>query len=479
MKKLLLALLLVVGVHGFGQQSVTFAILVMDTSGAAVANQPVVGTYQSTNGPVSISGATGANGTFIDSALIVSQSSLVFFTAGGGCADSTIIVSNNTTSFYSDTLVICGSGGSGNCNYTVSALPIAGVPNAAFFSYSGGSVGGGTNILWDFGDGNTSNQISPSHTYAQPGTYYYCLTLDSCPPVCDSITVFGGGGCDPFFFKNVNGSTVDIFPNLLTGQFQAIVDWGDGQLDTFTPQNIPSLPNNISHTYSANGNYQICFTHSNANLGCSNTFCDSVSINSGSAPCQALWTVDTVNSINFAGNVMLWNLSTGGTPGTPLNYIWDWGDGSTSTGPYPMHSYSDTGIYFVCLTINDPVSGCTDTYCDSLGFDANGNLVYKNTSYTGFTVQVVDPATVSTPEYNLDRAIDIYPNPSQGEVNITSELSEINTVLVFDLNGRLLERIEPGTSQQGRVELMIRDKGMYLIRILTNSGTVTKKLIVD
>lgn len=33
--------------------------------------------------------------------------------------------------------------------------------------------------LWDFGDGNTSNQQNPSHTYQQYGTYTTCLTTSN------------------------------------------------------------------------------------------------------------------------------------------------------------------------------------------------------------------------------------------------------------------------------------------------------------
>ena len=479
MKNLLLALMLAIGVQGFSQQIVSVLIVVMDTNGLPVPNQIVTGTHQGVLGPVATTGITDANGVYMDSALIAPQSTMVYYTTAGGCADSVIFFSNPATLFYSDTLVVCGNGsGTGGCNYSVSALPVAGFPNRAAFSYSGGNPGA-SSYLWDFGDGNTSNQPNPFHTYNQPGTYLYCLTIDSCPAVCDSITVFGGGGCDPFFVPVVNGNTVDIIPALLTGQFQAIVDWGDGQLDTFTPQNIPVLPANISHTYNAPGNYSICLTHSNATLGCSNTYCDSVSVNTGSSPCQALWTVDTINSINFAGNVVLWNLSTGGTAINPLNYIWDWGDGTTSTGQYPMHSYTDTGVYYVCLTVVDPVSGCMDTHCDSLGFDANGNLVYKNSTFAGFTVVVIDPATIGSDEIDLDAGIDAYPNPSSGMVFIKSDAIPITEVFVFDLSGRMILQAQAANGLTEPIQLNIQNKGMYLVQINTPSGSISKKLLVD
>lgn len=39
--------------------------------------------------------------------------------------------------------------------------------------------------------------------------------------------------------------------------------------------------------------------------------------------------------------------------GDTLTYHWDCGDGSTETGSAPSHTYTDAGIYNVCLTVND------------------------------------------------------------------------------------------------------------------------------
>ena len=38
---------------------------------------------------------------------------------------------------------------------------------------------GGTSFTWDFGDGNTSNEENPTHTYAVPGDYNVTLLVDS------------------------------------------------------------------------------------------------------------------------------------------------------------------------------------------------------------------------------------------------------------------------------------------------------------
>jgi hypothetical protein len=39
--------------------------------------------------------------------------------------------------------------------------------------------------------------------------------------------------------------------------------------------------------------------------------------------------------------------------GDPLTFTWTFGDGSTATGSLPAHTYTDSGLYDVCLTVND------------------------------------------------------------------------------------------------------------------------------
>ncbi len=50
------------------------------------------------------------------------------------------------------------------------------------FTYIGQEVY--TSVLWDFGDGTTSTETNPSHTYTNPGTYTVCVTATNS---CDSF----------------------------------------------------------------------------------------------------------------------------------------------------------------------------------------------------------------------------------------------------------------------------------------------------
>jgi PKD repeat protein len=44
------------------------------------------------------------------------------------------------------------------------------------------------------------------------------------------------------------------------------------------------------------------------------------------------------------------------TGGTNISYTWDFGDGSTATGPVVNHVYASTGTYTVTVTAVNPVS---------------------------------------------------------------------------------------------------------------------------
>ncbi len=76
-----------------------------------------------------------------------------------------------------------------------------------------------------------------------------------------------------------------------------------------------------------------------------------------------------------------------------LTYAWDFGDGSNSTGIMPTHSYGETGIYTVCLTVNDgsldsdPACTIAVVYDPSSGFVTGGGWINSPTgAYT------VDPS---------------------------------------------------------------------------------------
>jgi PKD repeat protein len=87
-----------------------------------------------------------------------------------------------------------GSGGGSNQApvAVASADPESGAaPLAVQFSSDGSSDSDGTIVAfaWDFGDGDTSNEANPSHTYADAGTYNAILTVTDDQGATGSATI--------------------------------------------------------------------------------------------------------------------------------------------------------------------------------------------------------------------------------------------------------------------------------------------------
>lgn len=114
-----------------------------------------------------------------------------------------------------------------------------------------------------------------------------------------------------------------------------------------------STEQNPTHTYLTNGLYNVCLTASN--LGGSNTVCHTVGINNVAVAPEAAF------SYTVVGNTATFNdLSSN----TPTSWLWEFGDGTSSTEHLPSHTYSTAGAYNVCLTASN-IAG-SDSSCATL-----------------------------------------------------------------------------------------------------------------
>lgn len=219
------------------------------------------------------------------------------------------------------------------------------------------STGNPSSWLWNFGNGATSTLKNPSATYFSTGTYTvtliatntsgsdtitraaYITVID--PPsvnfVADRVA-----GCSPTTINFIDQSTAA--PG--TTNTSWFWDFGDGTTST---------QKNPSKLYSVPENYTITLKLTN-DKGCSNVITkpNYVNIADGVAPDftnnqPALCSVPV--SVNFTNN------STG--PGS-LSYLWDFGDGTTSTAPNPSHTYTSNGKYTVSLTSTSNL-GCSNS----------------------------------------------------------------------------------------------------------------------
>lgn len=193
--------------------------------------------------------------------------------------------------------------------------------------------------------------------------------------------------------------------------------------------------------------------------------------------CNANYDVDTVNS--GGGDLYVINNSAplSGTLYT-TSYFWDFGDGNSSSQQFPIHTYSNYGVYNVCLTTTsmDTASNlCVDTYCDSVGLDANGNLL--KTASAGFTINVLDPATVGINEAVIS-GFEVFPNPADNVVNIKwpGNITQ-GEVQLYTPSGKLVKA--KYLYNKEFLEVSDLPRGTYIIRLLAEGENLYSKLIVN
>ena len=233
----------------------------------------------------------------------------------------------------------------------ISASPLSGcAPLPVLFTDS--STGGPTSWSWTFGDGFSSVQQNPLHTFLNPGVFTVKLTVNGGSSTTKTITVFAA----PTILFTAD-TTTGCFPLVVNFKDQSTPgsgimtawnwDFGDGNTSNL------EFP---SHKYIGASNFPVALEVFNSN-GCKSVLTKTSFINipNGVTPGFSLITSSGCKipiTVNFN------NTSTG--PGT-LSYVWNFGDASpTSTLVAPGHTYNTSGNFPISLVVKSS-SGCQDT----------------------------------------------------------------------------------------------------------------------
>jgi PKD repeat protein len=113
---------------------------------------------------------------------------------------------------------------------------------------------------------------------------------------------------------------------------------------------------NPVHTYAAYGYYHVCLTI--YDTICQSTFCDYILVGNlpnTNTPCAAHFT--TSQNPQNPHIYSFFDTSVG----TPNSWLWNFGDGTTSTSQNPIHTYATNGVFNVTLTISNFLTQCSST----------------------------------------------------------------------------------------------------------------------
>ncbi len=209
---------------------------------------------------------------------------------------------------------------------------------------------------WDFGDGGTSSEPSPSYTYTRPGSYDVTLTVDGpggsstalqsgavsvsyAPPVAN-FTESATTGSNPLTVTFSDDSSGEI------GSY--LWDFGDGGSSTAAT---------AVYTFDTAGTYTVSLDVTGPGGTSFKTKSDLITVSSLPTPVAA-YTADPVT-----GAAPLDVQFTDTSSGDITSYSWSFGDGNSSVLQNPKHAYNRPGEYDVTLTVTGP--GGTDSRTES------------------------------------------------------------------------------------------------------------------
>ena len=327
--------------------------------------------------------------------------------------------------------------------------PVADFTSSAFsetVTFVNSSMGA-TEYLWDFGDGNTSVEENPSYTYAMNGTYTVTLTATN---PCGSSTVSTDVVIDGLAVPNASFST-----DISSGCAPMEVTFTDESLNNPTSWTWlfeggePSMSNeqNPVVTYNTPGVYSVT-------LSVSNTIGNNV-INMAEVVVVSAAPTASFDISGTEGFIVFTNNSERAD-----SYLWNFGDGNTSTEENPIHDYAEPGDYTVTLTTTNECGELTET-----------------------TVIVVESVN-AIEDLSSISSFDLFPNPTSGKftLSLEGESREFIDVSILNILGQELElqRVDFGSgSINQEFDMSHLVDGVYLVRLQIDNQAEYHKIIVE
>lgn len=209
------------------------------------------------------------------------------------------------------------------------------------------------NNQWDFGDGTSAtDQVTVTHLYTTPGSYQVMLTTRNATlEATASVTVTIEAPIKPlnadFTASPVTGTaplTVKCMDNSTGSPTTVVYDFGDGR---------SAISPNSTHIYLFPGVYTITQTvmkyDAKTNSVISNSTTKKNCITANSIPVVPL--VANFNAGPLQGTAPMKVTFADQSTGNPTFYMYDFGDGTNTLEPNPVHTYRYPGTYTVTLSV--------------------------------------------------------------------------------------------------------------------------------
>ncbi|MEI8202251.1 MAG: M4 family metallopeptidase [Bacteroidota bacterium] len=251
-------------------------------------------------------------------------------------------------------------------------------------------------FTWYFGDGTTSTLMNPTHNYTANGNYDVKLVSNGGTCGIDSVTKISYISVDPANASILLMPATGTGTTLTTCNGRLYDNGGCGNYTDNTDGTLTIAPigaNNLTlhfNSFSFEDNYDFLYVYNGASTASAQVagspFTGSTipaditssggsitlrqtsdqGVNSSGFELEWTCTTPTVPPVaNFSANVTatctgvvaFTDLSTNG----PISWLWNFGDGTTSTQQNPIHAYTTNGTYSIMLKVTNNFGNNIDT----------------------------------------------------------------------------------------------------------------------
>jgi hypothetical protein len=299
---------------------------------------------------------------------------------------------------------------------------------------------------WTFGNG-TSNVTSPVRTWSSLGPRNVTLKTELANGCSSEITKVISVGVQPlvdFEFENQCQGNEAIFTNLTSARFGNVTykwSFGDGgSSTTFSP----------TYTYTNAQSFTVKLV-ADVQDGCKDSATKVIDISQAPVTCDFNFTRDwNVDRKKF-------NFTPIGGSTSGINYTWIMGDGNRLNSTSAGTSYTFNTDIRYCVTMiasNQAGCECKTTKCVDVATDLNQLFA---------------------------QSISIYPNPSNGLVNVKfdNNVNQVSLKVYNSLGQIVINKNYDEVIGDINVDLSQFSKGIYSFTIQHNQQTTTKNVIIQ
>ncbi len=260
----------------------------------------------------------------------------------------------------------------------------------------------GAYYMWSFGNStnlNGTNQTSGSASYPSNGTYIATLTVSNYST------------CTSTYTQAIVVANIPSSPCNLTASFSASVGInGNTSFVSTSAGTVPganyiwSFGNSLTSnglstaqtTYVTNGTYIATLTVVNNSVSCFSSYTQAIVVSNATSTVPCNLTANYIHIVGSGGSVNFNSIST--NTNATSTFIWDFGDGISSSGSATSHTYISAGSYNVKLLVNNLTNPtCKDSVVQAINI--TGIPCVANANFT----------TVPTATPQVWNAIPAYP----------------------------------------------------------------------